>query len=184
MQANITIKNAGGASAAGMTRRFFLGASAAASVPAGAAAAVAAKANRIPQTLESQLDDCVAQLKAILMEMHPQSANLDHWLSRHGDGSFRLSVQGYREFIEYDGPGLYEISDRCSDISECWLQRVDYVPLGYGEPVEGMHYFRSVTCVDGMPVEDVVEKTWPKIIRKIRSGRFPAVHHVSGGTAL
>jgi hypothetical protein len=184
MQVQYKTENAGGASAAGMTRRFFLGASAAATVPAGAAAAVAAKTNRIPHTLESQLDDCVAQLKAILMEMHPKATTFDYWLLRYGDGSFRMSVQGNRDFIEYDGPGLYEMSDRCSEVSECWLQRVDYVPLGYGEPVEGMHYFRSVTCVDGMPVEDVVEKTWPKIIRKIRSGAFPAVHHFSEGAAL
>jgi hypothetical protein len=172
MRMKINQKMAGGASAIGsMSRRSFLAASAAVAVPT----AVVAKSDRLHQSLEAQLDDCVAQLRSILMRMHPEANKFHHYLDSRGDGSFRLTMQGNRKFIEYDGPGLYLVSNRVDEIVECWLEQVHHTNIRTGEPIPHFFYFRSVECVDGVPVDDCLENYHPKIIRKLRSGPFPAI---------
>lgn len=174
MRMKINQKMAGGASAIGaMSRRSFLAATAAAAVPPVAVAEAATKTDRLPPSLESQMDDCVAQLRSILMQMHPDCNSSVQGLERRGDGTFKLAIQGLRHFIEYDGPGLYQVSDRVYDVVECWLERFNHLKFGTDEPIAGCFWFSAVVCANGSPVE---EETWnysPKIIRKIRDGYAP-----------
>ncbi|MCZ7480928.1 hypothetical protein [Rhizobium rhizogenes] len=174
MRMKINQKMSSGASAIGsMSRRSFLAASAAAAVPSVAVADVAVKTSRHPQSLESQLDDCVAQLSSILMQMHPDCNSSVQGLERRGDGTFKMAIQGLRDFMEYDGPGLYEVSGRTYDVVECWLERFNHFKFGTDEPIAGCFWFSAVICANGSPVE---EETWnysPKIIRKIRDGYMP-----------
>ncbi|NSZ40649.1 hypothetical protein [Agrobacterium tumefaciens] len=173
MRMKINQKFPVGASVTGsISRRSFLAAGAVAALPAVAVAEVAAKTDRLPQSLESQMDDCVAQLQSILMQMHPETTGCNHRLESRGDGTFWMSVQGYRKFAEYDGPGLYQVSGRLNDIVECWLERFNHVNVRTGEPIAGCFYFSSIFCVDGTAAEE----TWnysPKIIRKIKDGYAP-----------
>ncbi|CUX23955.1 MULTISPECIES: hypothetical protein [Agrobacterium] len=172
MRMKINQKMAGGASAIGaMSRRSFLAATAAAAVPTVAVAEAAAKTDRVPQSLESQMDDCVAQLRSILMQMHPETTGCNHHLESRGDGTFWMSIQGYRKFAEYDGPGLYQVSGRLNEIVECWLERFNHVNVRTGEPIAGCFYFSSIFCVYGAAAEEIWNYA-PKIIRKIRDG-FP-----------
>ncbi|MCZ7859861.1 hypothetical protein O9X98_00445 [Agrobacterium salinitolerans] len=178
MRMKLNQKIAGGASAIGsMSRRSFLAAGAAAAFPAVAVADAAVKTDRLPQTLESQLNECVAQLRSILMQMHPECTSSVYGLESRGDGTFKLGVQGVRDFIEYDGPGLYEVSDRAYDVVECWLERFNHVKFGTDEPIAGCFWFSAVICSNGSAVE---EETWnysPKIIRKLRDGFYPEEAH-------
>lgn len=177
MRMKINQKIAGGASAAigSMTRRSFLAASAAAAVPTVAVAEAAMKTDRLPQSLESQMDDCVAQLRAILMQMHPEVNVIHHHMDSRRDGSFRLTLQGDRKFIEYDGPGIYLASNRISEVVECWIERFEEINVRTGQPIPGCFYYRSVECVGGVPIGEVTERSWPKLIEKLKDGAFPIV---------
>ncbi|NTA82787.1 hypothetical protein G6L13_20030 [Agrobacterium tumefaciens] len=89
MHMKINQKSAGGASAVGsMSRRSFLAASAVASLPTIAAADAAVKTDRLPQTLDSLLDDCVAQLKSVLLKMHPAVGEVEFRKDDLGEGFF------------------------------------------------------------------------------------------------
>ena len=157
-----------------ISRRSFLAASAAAAVPSAAVAGAAVKTSRHPPSLETQLNDCVAQLQAILMQMHPEVSGSNHYLQSRGDGSFHFSVQGRRKFIEYDGPGLYRVSGRVNEVVECWLERFNHVDIRTGEAIAGCFYFSSV-FVDGETTSEEVWNYTPKILRKLRDGFPPAV---------
>ncbi len=148
-----------------LPRRTFL-ASVGASAAAPTALAAAPKSDRLARSLDSQLEDCIAQLRDILQQMHPEVTSIDDHLRRGEDGTFHLSVKGDRRFSEYDGPGVYLVSDR-DHLVEYYLERFEHCNVASGEPLKGCFYFEAVMCLNCMPVERVLHLNSPKIVRKL-----------------
>lgn len=110
MRMKINQKMAGGASAIGaMSRRSFLAATAAAAVPGAAVAEAAAKTHRLPQTLDHQLDDCVAQLRSVLLKMHPAVGEVEFRKDQVGEGFFIWMTGNPSQSVEWTEVGLYQV---------------------------------------------------------------------------
>lgn len=160
-------KSAFGASAFGaLTRRSFLAVGATAAIPAGSIAIAADKTDSPPTSLENQLDECVAQLRDILQQMHPEVTSVADHLRRGEDGTFHLSIKGHRLFSEYDGPGVYLVS-AFDQLVEYYLERYEHRNVDTGEPLKGCFYFEAVLCLNCMPVEEVRPLHSPQIVRKL-----------------
>lgn len=147
-------------------RRTFLASVGAGAAASSALASAAPKADRLPRSLDSQLEDCIAQLRDILQQMHPEVTSVADHLRRGEDGTFRLSVTGHRRFSEYDGPGVYLVSDR-DHLVEYYLERYEHRNVDTGEPLRGCFYFEAVMCLNCMPVEKVRYLNSPQIVRKL-----------------
>lgn len=127
MRLKLTSTDTGSASASGMiSRRSFMGATAAiATVPAVAVAETLAKSDRLPRSLESQLDDCVAALKTVLQEMYPECDYIGVRKDDLGAG-FMLWICGRPTAeVNFTGEGFYEIraSQHCP-AGNFWVQEV------------------------------------------------------------
>ena len=131
-----------------------------------ALASTAPKADRLPRSLDSQLEDCIAQLRDILEQMHPEVTSVDDHFRRHEDGTFSLSIRGQRRFADYEGPGVYLVSDR-EYLMEYYLERFEHCNVSTGEPLKGCFYFEAVMCLNCMPVGAVLTLNSPQIVRKL-----------------
>ncbi|MDH0907585.1 hypothetical protein N5C66_01730 [Rhizobium pusense] len=147
-------------------RRTFLTSVGAGSVASAALASPTPKSDRLPRSLDSQLEECVAQLRDILQATHPEVTKIDARFRRCDDGTFRLSIEGDRSFAEYDGPGVYLVSDD-GRLVEYFLERLEHRNVDTGEPLKGCFYFQAVMCLNLMPVEAARTLYRPKIVRKL-----------------
>ncbi len=147
-------------------RRTFLATLGASSAASAALASAAPKAERLPRSLDSQLEDCIAQLRDILEQMHPEVTSVDDYFRRHEYGTFRLSIRGHRRFEDYKGPGVYLVSER-EYLMEYYLERFEHCNVSTGEPLKGCFYFEAVMCLNCMPVGEVLTLNSPQIVRKL-----------------
>lgn len=147
-------------------RRTFLTSVGAGAVASAALASPTPKSDRLPRSLDSQLEECVAQLRDILEQMHPEVTSVDDHFRRHEDGTFRLSIRGHRRFEEYDGPGVYQVSER-EYLMEYYLERFEHCNVSTGEPLKGCFYYEAVMCLNCMPVGEVLTLNSPQIVRKL-----------------
>ncbi|WP_105370613.1 hypothetical protein [Neorhizobium huautlense] len=164
--------NTDAACAPALTRRKLLSALAAAStaatLPAVALAEASGKTSRLPLPLDRQLEECVARLREILAEMHPNATKLHHYLGRYDDGSFRFSLQGDVKFGPFQGAGIYLVS-----VAGCigeYLVREEPVVTLAGRSLGYSHYWGRVRLDDGEWADD--ERWMSNFIRKI--GEVPA----------
>lgn len=165
MRMKINQKIVAGASAIGaMSRRSFLAASAAAAVPSVALAEAATKVDRLPQSLDSQLDDCIAQLKSVLLQMYPSVGDALIRHQRVGDG-FMIWITGNpAQCVEWDGVGVYEV--RASIHCPAGVYKVRRV----WSDMDKRHYLYGSYRFDGnfiAPAESI--EPW-QLVRKLEGG--------------
>jgi hypothetical protein len=173
-----TDHNPNGGLGASLSRRKLFqiaAASTAATLPVAASAAVAETTSRLPQlTDEQQLENCVAQLRAVLQRMHPTVSIIHpHYASRRQDGSFRFSLQGDVQFQEYDGEGLYDVSmDGC--IMTFWLWRDVQRSVRTGLALPGSEFCWGLHYYEGEYIDNERHLGHrPNIVRKIEGGPSP-----------
>ena len=113
---------------ASLPRRAFISIAAAGCLPAMLPAARAEAGERtlpplqLDPSLEGQVEACISQLKCLLAAMHPEATDIHGGYSSREDGTFRCSIFGSRDFLEWSGPGLYQVSvDGC--VLLYWLDR-------------------------------------------------------------
>ncbi|MDR7146180.1 hypothetical protein [Rhizobium sp. BE258] len=149
MQTDHNANGGRGASVVSRRKLFQIAAaSAAATLPVAASAAVAEKTFRLPQpTDEQQLENCVAQLRDILQRMHPTTKLHPEFYSARQDGSFRFCLQGDVTFQPFDGDGIYLVSVDGS-IWEYLVREEPVISLA-GNSLGYSHYFGRARCDDG-----------------------------------
>lgn len=121
-------------------------------------------------SLDVQLDECVARLRAVLLAMHPHVSVLHpHYIESREDGTFRFSLQGDRDFSQYDNEGLYEVSN-CGRLETYWLERDSHQNPVTGEPVPGCFFYWATPYLDGEPVGFERRSVSMNIVRKLEGG--------------
>lgn len=171
MRLKLTSTDTESASASGMiSRRSFMGATAAiATVPAVAVAETLAKSDRLPQSLESQLDDCVAQLRDILHQMFPAiNAAPRNYLQRCEDGSFRFELRGDIDFIPFQGEGVYLVSR--SGMVFKYMVREEPVVTLTGVHLGCFHYYGRQWNEDTGDWDDEERIVSSQFLRKLEGG--------------
>lgn len=91
---------------------------------------------------EEQLDNCIAELKAILARMHPNVTKHSMQYSALDDGTYRIWTHSEREFLPWTGPGLYRVSMQ-GYLMDFWLEKVQRRGIGgivYREEIEAWHW--------------------------------------------
>lgn len=108
-----------------LSRRNFLTIATAATLPAVVAADTMPKMHHLPQTLESQLDDCVAQLCSILGQMYPSVGEILTRHNRIGEGFF-LSLTGHpTDCVDWTEAGFYKVrASENAPSGEYWVDRL------------------------------------------------------------
>lgn len=166
MQVIHTPKAGEGASVSRRKFMAFAAAGSAATLPAVALAEASGKTSRLPQSLEARVDDCVEHLRELLAEMHPTVFRSSFNLKSGEDGSFYFCMQGYVQYIEFAGDGLYEVS-MDGYLVTWWLEKDCKRSLATGKPIPGLNFYRATLWDDGSPTIEQREMYEPKLVRKI-----------------
>ncbi|WP_430252033.1 hypothetical protein [Neorhizobium sp. DAR64860/K0K1] len=130
-------------------RKFFTIAAAgyAATLPAVAIAKVSGRVGRLPQSLESQYQECAARLREILTQMHPNVSKVHLNLNKRDDGSFRFCVQGDVTFQPFQGDGIYIVS--IDGWPSEYLVREKRIITLSGRDLGYSHYYGQARAEDG-----------------------------------
>lgn len=154
------------------SRRQFLAtiaaAGSAATLPAVALAEATGRVGRLPQSLESQYQECAARLRQILTQMHPSVSKVHLHLDQREDASFRFCIQGDVTFQAFQGDGIYIVSQ--SGLLLEYLVREERVITLSGRDLGYSHYYGRARADDGG--WDHHECFISKFVRKV--GEVPA----------
>lgn len=158
---------------ASLTRRNFITIAAAGSVATLPAVALVEAGQPLvspprPQSQpEERVEACIAQLRNLLAEMHPNAKIHPHFLASRPDGSFRFSLQGDVLFSQYSGEGIYEVSIEGYP-HNFWLQEDHEISALTGERSPNVFYWSASVEDDGtFKAENIRRMYSPRIIRKI-----------------
>jgi hypothetical protein len=86
----------------------------------------------VPDVAEAVIEDpadadvinaCVEKLREVLGRMHPIVDEVHYYFQTESDGTFRLNLEGTRQFEPFSGDGLYELSWN-GYLMTFWLEKV------------------------------------------------------------
>ena len=172
MHLNITPNEGQGAS---LSRRNFLAVAAAGTavtMPYMADTTVSDETVRQVPPLDVQLDACVAQLKTILMQMHPQATEVgkvDPTRISNPDGSFFFVMSGRIPPQPFQGDGYYMVSmDGYPQLFR--LEHRHTYGLSTGKILPGQDYFLATAIHEDGYVDQPRRMGSPRILRKVEGG--------------
>ena len=127
------------------------------------------KPSRLPLPLDEQLDACVAQLQAILMQMHPEATEVgkvDPARISNPDGSFFLVMSGRVPPMPFDGDGYYMVSvDGYPQLFR--LEHRHTYGRSTGNILDGQDYYLATAIHDDGYIDQPRRMGNPRILRKV-----------------
>ena len=173
MQMNITPADGAGAS---LSRRTFLAVAAAgtaAAFPALATPQADSETNLLHSPVDHELDACVALLKSILMQMHPEASEVgstNTGMISNPDGSFFMVLSGRVPSKPFDGDGHYILSmDGYPQLFH--LAHRHTYGRSTGNILPGQDYYSATAIHNDGYVGQPRRMVSPRILRKVEGGR-------------
>ena len=173
MQTDYTPGNGAGASPSSRNFLAIATAGTAATLPATANTEAVRKASKLVLPLSEQLDTCIAQLKTILKQMHPEAKEVGSTkpnMTYNPDGSFFFVLSGRIPSRASAGNGRYIVSMDGYPQLVHLAHRQTY-DRSTGNIPSGQDYYSATAIHEDGYVDEPRHRGSPRILRKVEKER-------------